>query len=335
MLDEPADSFVEGFVGKDRGYRSLSFQPASGLPLGDVQVVRDAGSAGGAGPVLVVDGDARPTAWADPARPGNVLPLGATFDPETDSLRAALDAALTSPVGLAVAVTGDPRRYAGVVDADMILRQVTQSRAQIAESIAVRTHDRPEVAVDSSPERPADTPASEGATAYDPDATSIRGVEPVETVPTVAAAAAVGATQSEWSDDEDPDATRIAGPLPEAPAESADADGGPTPPVDPVVEDAASEPYGAEAPSTEDQTVATAYDAQLAADDVLSEEEWQTAADEPSAEDLAGQQPPAEREPAGQQPPAEEPPEQPPASRADHGVAGPTADRRAVIRRLR
>ncbi len=141
LLDEPADAFVEGFVGKDRGYRSLSFQPASGLTLGDVQVVREAGFTGGDAPVLVVDGDARPVGWSDPARSGSVMALGATFDPETDSLRTALDAALTSPVGLAVAVTGQSRRYAGVVDADMILHQVTQARAQIAESIAVRTHD--------------------------------------------------------------------------------------------------------------------------------------------------------------------------------------------------
>ena len=141
LLDEPADAFVEGFVGKDRGYRSLSFQPASGLTLGDVQVVREAGFTGGDAPVLVVDGDARPVGWSDPARSGSVMALGATFDPETDSLRTALDAALTSPVGLAVAVAGESRRYAGVVDADMILHQVTQARAQIAESIAVRTHD--------------------------------------------------------------------------------------------------------------------------------------------------------------------------------------------------
>ena len=50
LLDEPADAFVEGFVGKDRGYRSLSFQPASGLTLGDVQVVREAGFTGGDAP---------------------------------------------------------------------------------------------------------------------------------------------------------------------------------------------------------------------------------------------------------------------------------------------
>ena len=40
LLEEPADSFVEGFIGKDRGFRSLSFLPADGLPPG----------AGGRGP---------------------------------------------------------------------------------------------------------------------------------------------------------------------------------------------------------------------------------------------------------------------------------------------
>ena len=41
LLNEPADDFVEGFIGRDRGYRSLSFLPASGLTLGTVKVVRD------------------------------------------------------------------------------------------------------------------------------------------------------------------------------------------------------------------------------------------------------------------------------------------------------
>ena len=216
LLDEPADSFVEGFVGRDRGYRSLSFQPAAGLTLGDVQVVREAGFTSGDAPVLVVDGDARPVGWSDPGRSGSVLALGATFDPETDSLRTALDAALTSPVGLAVAVTGQSRRYAGVVDADMILRQVTQTRAQIAESIAVRTHGAqvtPDVAP-TSPEEPPAEPAEE-APQDDPDATSVRGVPPVETVGAVGAVAAAGAAAGAWPAEDDPDATRVAGPLPE------------------------------------------------------------------------------------------------------------------------
>ena len=37
LLDEPADAFVEGFVGRDRGFRSLSFQPASVLSSGSSQ----------------------------------------------------------------------------------------------------------------------------------------------------------------------------------------------------------------------------------------------------------------------------------------------------------
>ncbi|GAA3703632.1 hypothetical protein GCM10022204_21100 [Microlunatus aurantiacus] len=238
LLDEPADAFVEGFVGRDRGYRSLSFQPASGLTLGGVQVVREAGYSGGDEPVLVVDGDARPVGWSDPSRPGTMLALGATFDAETDSLRTALDAALTSPVGLAVAVSGGSHRYAGVVDADMILRQVTQTRARIAESIAVRAHDEQPLPVGPATAGPSaeggsETPRGPGAgdeTAAgdraaagedldatsirdDSDATSVRGVPPVAAVGTVGAVSVAGVVAAQ-SADEDPDATRISGPLP-------------------------------------------------------------------------------------------------------------------------
>jgi hypothetical protein len=86
----------------------------------------------------VIDGNARPVGWADPERPGRVFPLGSTFSPETDSLRAALDSALTSPHGLAVAVRAETGRYAGVVSADTILAKVKDVRVSIAESIAIR-----------------------------------------------------------------------------------------------------------------------------------------------------------------------------------------------------
>lgn len=218
LLDEPADSFVEGFVGRDRGYRSLSFQPASGLALGGVQVAREAGHAGGGEPVLVVDGDARPVGWSDPARPGSLLALGATFDPESDSLRTALDAALTSPVGLAVAVAGTARRYAGVVDADMILRQVTRTRAEIAESLAVRAQEERQGAGDQEavdPAEPTGAGMSTPGAADDPEATSVRSVPPVATADAGAAATGAGAAVATAEGDEDPDATRISGPLPE------------------------------------------------------------------------------------------------------------------------
>ena len=138
LLDEPADAFVEGFVGRDRGFRSLSFQPASDLTLERIKVVRDVETATGEGPILVVDGDARPVGWADPERPGRVFALGSTFSPETDTLRTALDSALTSPYALAVAVTAEAHRYAGVVSAADILAKVKEIRVSIAESISIR-----------------------------------------------------------------------------------------------------------------------------------------------------------------------------------------------------
>ena len=138
LLDEPADAFVEGFVGRDRGYRSLSFLPASGLALGEVAVVREATSRSGEGPTLVLDGDARPVGWVDTERPGLVHPMGGTFVRETDTLRAALDSALTSPYALAVALDPETGRYAGVVPADAILAQVATQRTGSPESVTLQ-----------------------------------------------------------------------------------------------------------------------------------------------------------------------------------------------------
>jgi len=143
LLDEPADSFVEGFVGKDRGYRALSFLPSSSLDLVRVKVVRDPSSAARGQPTLVVGADARPLGWADVERPDQLLALGATFDPEHDTLRVALDSALTSPFGLAVAVSKATGRYAGVVSAEDILSRATQSRASAADSVSVRSQPVP------------------------------------------------------------------------------------------------------------------------------------------------------------------------------------------------
>ena len=138
LLDEPDDAFVEGFIGRDRGYRSLSFLPASRLALDSVRVVREAGPDDGDGPTLVVDGEARPIGWADPTRPGEVYPVGSAFVPEDDTLRAALDSALTSPFGLAVAVAPRTGRYAGVVAAATILAQASTARAELVESISLQ-----------------------------------------------------------------------------------------------------------------------------------------------------------------------------------------------------
>ncbi|MFG2156437.1 ABC transporter ATP-binding protein [Streptomyces olivaceus] len=121
LLSDPADAFVEDFLGADRGIRGLSFFPSTGLELATGPVVRvDATAeqltAPGAPYLLVTDADDRPLGWAEPRklRAGEItadalLPYGRPFVAGTDSLRAALDCAVLSPTGWAVAVDAEGR----------------------------------------------------------------------------------------------------------------------------------------------------------------------------------------------------------------------------------
>ncbi|WP_084258356.1 ABC transporter ATP-binding protein [Microtetraspora malaysiensis] len=93
LLTEPADDFVREFLGRDRGIRRLSFIPAKDVRLAAVPAD------------LALDASGRPLGWRTT---GGLLPYG-TFNPERDSLRAALDAALLAVNGTAVAVDEDGR----------------------------------------------------------------------------------------------------------------------------------------------------------------------------------------------------------------------------------
>jgi len=190
LLDEPADAFVDGYLGRDRGYRSLSFVPASVLALDRINVVRDVDAAVGGEPTLMVDSEARPIGWADREHPGQVFGLGSTFHHDTDTLRAALDSALSSPFSLAVAVAPDTGRYAGVASAQAILAAVKAARVAAAESISVREAaaqrpDRPAVVAAPEPEAPeAETePADETAVAVTETETETVETEPAKVEP--------------------------------------------------------------------------------------------------------------------------------------------------------
>ncbi len=137
LLSRPADDFVDGFVGRDRGYRGLGFLSSAELPIGELATVTVGDPMpSGRGWTLVLDADRQPQGWlqgsADAVRSGTVstqhlVPGGSLYDVTSGSLRSALDAALSSPSGQGVAVDGDGA-VVGSVSADDVLRALADVR---------------------------------------------------------------------------------------------------------------------------------------------------------------------------------------------------------------
>ncbi|MFF7448003.1 MULTISPECIES: ATP-binding cassette domain-containing protein [unclassified Streptomyces] len=144
LLTHPADAFVEDFLGADRGIRRLSFFPSAGLPLSTAPVVPIDATAeriaehdtADAPYLLVTDTDGRPLGWGEPdaltagsIAVDHLVSHGRPFVAGTDSLRAALDCAVLSPTGWAVAVDADGR-VAGVVSQQTIAEAIRGAHAQ-------------------------------------------------------------------------------------------------------------------------------------------------------------------------------------------------------------
>jgi osmoprotectant transport system ATP-binding protein len=133
LLSNPANDFVSGFIGADRGYRGLQFFHATGLPLHDIRTVSENEIDGlvldDGDWALVTKPDGSPFGWIDANgvarhREGkslydSVVAGGSLFHPD-GTLRQALDAALSSPSGFGVAVDGDGRMQGGVSAADVL-----------------------------------------------------------------------------------------------------------------------------------------------------------------------------------------------------------------------
>jgi osmoprotectant transport system ATP-binding protein len=154
LLAHPADDFVAAFVGRDRGYRGLSFLGAADLTIHPVNTVQtgavqteavqsdavqsDAvrsdtarievagfgGSPDGSWR-LVVDELRRPRGWLPPGS-GDPVPGGSLYR-LGGPLRGALDAALSSPSGLGV-VIGDDGAVVGGVRAGEVLEVIEAHR---------------------------------------------------------------------------------------------------------------------------------------------------------------------------------------------------------------
>jgi osmoprotectant transport system ATP-binding protein len=147
LLAAPADDYVAGFVGFDRGIRRLSFVSTAGLILDRGAVlpteatVTEALAAGR--PWICVTEARRPRGWVDTATlatlPGGTPlgqvaaePIGHPFTVGRDSLRAALDAAVLSPAGQAVAVDDDGR-VLGVATFDQLRSAIQKEGMQAAD----------------------------------------------------------------------------------------------------------------------------------------------------------------------------------------------------------
>ena len=152
LLGAPTDEYVRDFVGFDRGIRRLSFFPAANLDLAGDTVLpastpasEAAAIASRAGDpwILVVDLGRRPVGWAavadlelvpseTPLAGVALAPVGHTFRPDTDSLRAALDATILSRTERAI----------GVDDRGQVIGTTTYERLRDAIRIAEEAADR-------------------------------------------------------------------------------------------------------------------------------------------------------------------------------------------------
>jgi osmoprotectant transport system ATP-binding protein len=121
LLRDPADDFVASFIGRDRGFRHLGFFSDAGLDpdRGETVARTDLPESRPGVWAVVTDDAGRPLGWADPARPG-VLVTGGSLHTAGQSLRTALDAALSSPSGRGVVVDG-AGRLLGTVTPEAVL----------------------------------------------------------------------------------------------------------------------------------------------------------------------------------------------------------------------
>jgi osmoprotectant transport system ATP-binding protein len=137
LLSRPADDFVDGFVGRDRGYRGLSFLSSKELPLGELRTATG-GERTEQGWTLVVDPDGRPLGWHHDRAGGAtvdadaLVPGGSLYDTSDGSLRSALDAALSSPSGKGVAVDGEGRAVGSVAADDVLTALAVVRRDEAA-----------------------------------------------------------------------------------------------------------------------------------------------------------------------------------------------------------
>ncbi|MFE6648928.1 ABC transporter ATP-binding protein [Nocardioides sp. NPDC057772] len=121
ILASPADDFVASLVGRDRGFRGLSFADGNEIALKTIDHGVD-------GLTLEVDADGRPLGWRGP---DGLLPTEGTFR-DGANLRTVADLAILSPAGAAVRVDAEGRADGLVLLEDLAGNVRSQQRERLA-----------------------------------------------------------------------------------------------------------------------------------------------------------------------------------------------------------
>ncbi len=140
VLSSPATDFVADFVGRDRGYRGLSFRGAGEVALHDIrtttEVLLTEIRLGQGEWALVVTPQGSPRGWIDvtgveAVRAGHTLSeaasAGGSLFGQGGDLRQALDSAISSPSGIGVAVD-ESGAVVGGIDATEVIEALARQR---------------------------------------------------------------------------------------------------------------------------------------------------------------------------------------------------------------
>jgi osmoprotectant transport system ATP-binding protein len=149
ILAEPANEFVEGFIGSCAGLKQLTLSRVGDVELLEGITARPGEPAhevttrmerGGEHHVVVLDERSRPIQWLSRRQLSRMNLLDGRIDPKLPvvgnraTLNDALDTMLVCGEGAAV-VTGPRDKFLGVIDVETVMHAITAIREQVAHSV--------------------------------------------------------------------------------------------------------------------------------------------------------------------------------------------------------
>ncbi|WP_243064772.1 ATP-binding cassette domain-containing protein [Humibacter sp. RRB41] len=148
ILAEPANEFVENFIGSGAGLKQLTLNRVKDVELADAIIGHPGEQAAdvlarakeaGHGHAVILDDRNRPLSWPSQRQLTRLATISESQDPElpivaqSSTLNDALDTMLVSNAGAAL-VTGKRDAFVGVINVEVIMDAITQSRSDARDS---------------------------------------------------------------------------------------------------------------------------------------------------------------------------------------------------------